>query len=323
MILPSEYQQVEHLESTGTQYIDTGIYPQLSDSFYIRFRFVSGPDDRIFGVYIPGVAVDGYTGLRIWLDKSYQSFGKTFKDGNVHTISCSESGTWYFDGDIILENHPVTAQSRFTIPLFKMRYSNGTLYGDDEVLQILDFQYFRNGSAIRFMTPCYRKSDDKPGMYDLVTGELLTNAGSGEFTVGPDVIDSISPWLVARRRVLMKEPELYPVGTNIRSLYNAVFISGHGIDTSTGEYVENSSRQASPVYMPISPKYTYWKRGTFPNRAYLSVLAFYDKDKNYISYYGKNDYGDFVIPDIPANARYARIAIPSGSYNDVKIIRTA
>jgi len=35
------------------------------------------------------------------------------------------------------------------------------------------------------MRPCYRKSDNKPGMYDLTNGVFYTNAGSGEFIYGP------------------------------------------------------------------------------------------------------------------------------------------
>lgn len=35
--------------------------------------------------------------------------------------------------------------------------------------------------------PCYRKSDNKPGMYDIVNNVFYTNAGTGEFIVGPDI----------------------------------------------------------------------------------------------------------------------------------------
>lgn len=41
---------------------------------------------------------------------------------------------------------------------------------------------------IRNFIPCYRKADNEAGMYDLVSGEFYTNAGTGSFIVGPDVI---------------------------------------------------------------------------------------------------------------------------------------
>ena len=42
--------------------------------------------------------------------------------------------------------------------------------------------------VIRNFIPCYRKSDDEAGMYDLVSGKFYTNAGTGTFEVGPLVI---------------------------------------------------------------------------------------------------------------------------------------
>lgn len=38
-----------------------------------------------------------------------------------------------------------------------------------------------------FYYPCYRKSDNKPGMYDIVSGQFFTNQGTGEFLTGPVV----------------------------------------------------------------------------------------------------------------------------------------
>ena len=40
------------------------------------------------------------------------------------------------------------------------------------------------------LLPCYRKSDNKPGIYDIINNRFYVNsAPSGDFTVGPDVIE--------------------------------------------------------------------------------------------------------------------------------------
>lgn len=46
-----------------------------------------------------------------------------------------------------------------------------------------------NGGASLHMLlkPCYRISDDEPGMYDVINDVFYTNIGSGSFGVGPDV----------------------------------------------------------------------------------------------------------------------------------------
>ena len=40
---------------------------------------------------------------------------------------------------------------------------------------------------VRNFIPCYRKSDNEPGLYDTVNKVFYTNSGTGEFLVGPEV----------------------------------------------------------------------------------------------------------------------------------------
>lgn len=47
--------------------------------------------------------------------------------------------------------------------------------------------YGQNGKEIAHFIPCYRKSDNVAGMYDIVRKQFFVNQGSGSFTVGPDV----------------------------------------------------------------------------------------------------------------------------------------
>ena len=45
-------------------------------------------------------------------------------------------------------------------------------------------QIFKNGTKVRDFIPCYRKSDNVCGMYDLVTSSFYSSVGSGQFTAG-------------------------------------------------------------------------------------------------------------------------------------------
>lgn len=165
------------------------------------------------------------------------------------------------------------------------------------------------------LVPCYRKSDSEPGMYDLVTKQFFTNAGTGEFLVGPDVIDSINPWLVARRRMLMyKAPELYPIGTDIITMYigrdennRANFNLGYVI-TDTGEYTTGNGA-ASPVFMPVNPNYRYQKSRITADAIAGRIIrfAYYDENYNFISAVSYNNLNVVDLPALPSNAKYARI----------------
>ena len=60
-----------------------------------------------------------------------------------------------------------------------------------------------NGVAVATFVPCIRRSDGAVGLLDTSHDVFYTNDGTGEFTAGPDVIDSISPWMIARRSALI------------------------------------------------------------------------------------------------------------------------
>ena len=48
-------------------------------------------------------------------------------------------------------------------------------------------KWWNDGTLVRHFIPCYRISDDKPGMYDIVNDVFYTNVGTGEFELGPNL----------------------------------------------------------------------------------------------------------------------------------------
>lgn len=54
-------------------------------------------------------------------------------------------------------------------------------YSSPTPCRIYYYQQKRDGELVADFVPCYRKSDNKPGMYDLVTNEFFSNQGTGQF----------------------------------------------------------------------------------------------------------------------------------------------
>ncbi len=53
---------------------------------------------------------------------------------------------------------------------------------------VKSFRYWdKDDNLLRDMIPCYRRSDNVIGMFDLVSQAFFTNAGTGVFTVGEDL----------------------------------------------------------------------------------------------------------------------------------------
>ena len=74
-----------------------------------------------------------------------------------------------------------TEQS-LTILLFAERNDNNAI--NKGRVKIYDFKLKENNLIILDLIPSKRKSDNVIGMYDLVSRQFFTNAGTGTFTAG-------------------------------------------------------------------------------------------------------------------------------------------
>ena len=182
--LPSEYQEVEYIESTDTQYIDTNLLYAANDRIEVDVAPVAITQDRVvFGSYISS----GYVELGILRSKfrfDISSSATTPITANVRYKVVKDGTTWTVDGNTIT----TTGQNKdTTYPMYLFgRCFNGTADKMSSI-KVYSYKHIRNNVTIADFIPCYRKSDGKPGMYDLVQERFLTNQGTGTFTVGPDV----------------------------------------------------------------------------------------------------------------------------------------
>lgn len=186
-LLPKEYQQVDYIESTGTQYIDTGLIPNQDTKVYAKFKLTKVASNFVFGArygsqqmacYVAGAI--GPWSLR-WGAKPTLSYETT--DTNLHEITMGKDGI-YWDG-AWLEN---PANTEFTCPnnfYIFASYNNGTVaYGKTHIYTL---KLWDNGTLIREYIPCYHKNDNEIGLYDMVENKFYTNQGTGTFLKGADI----------------------------------------------------------------------------------------------------------------------------------------
>ncbi len=190
-ILPSEYQQVEYIESTGTQYIDTGVIANNVSKAEFQFSMTEN------NATIQGIMGGGWSSN----NKTYQlirngtninlRYGETILsilyDNAVHRIELSK---YKLKIDEIEKSNTSEVNDNRSVYLFARRSDN---FGNG----VQQYSYCRiyyckiyNGSEVlqRDFIPCYRKADNKPGLYDTVNDVFYTNQGTGDdFIVAPDI----------------------------------------------------------------------------------------------------------------------------------------
>ena len=189
--LPSGYTQLEYIEGTGTQYIDTGYFPCELTRVVTAITPTSGNTTNgvfggrtdnnastfslwcVNGVYRTDFDTNSQhvttdvkveTGVRVEVDKdrgttrlgskTFTQTGTGFRAANsmhVFAVNPDSSGPRYFRG------------------------------------RIETFSIYESGLLEHELVPARRDSDGSVGMYDTVVGAFLANSGTGAFKAGPEV----------------------------------------------------------------------------------------------------------------------------------------
>lgn len=184
--LPPEYQEVEYLESTGEQWIDTLISPTQDTNFLVKYSYKSGTVGRVLGSstkFLVSVASKlGASSVQMGWDgawepaQSYNFPKPKFND----IVTLSKTGLELFcEIGVEEKSYTLTSKTLSDGETIKLFGAGGSLSTSVIYSANIDNKTF---------IPCYRISDNKPGMYDLVNDVFYVNQGTGaDFLVGNDV----------------------------------------------------------------------------------------------------------------------------------------
>ena len=190
--LPEEYQEVQYIEGDGKQWINTGVTPTVNTVSQIKFMNLEVTGNSIYGCLGSTNDNDDYR----FFNASGAYYFDLPKATNlrINGGSCPanivqeiELGNFYIkeiNGANILTG---TTQTSFTAqgPLALNTWKNNGSISKNRWYYV---KIFEDGEMIRYMVPCYRKSDGVIGMYDRVNDKFYTNDGIGVFAKGPNKI---------------------------------------------------------------------------------------------------------------------------------------
>ncbi len=221
--LPEEYQQVEYIASSGTQYIDTNM---VADSDNIETVIKFEPQSITENMWLGGSDAADVTVVERDNTETEEEGdvitetiinGKTFNtlpyiENNVMKFYAGTSENIYSEEIELSKWYKVSQKyGEKSIQIFvndedAYKYSgtfNGTIQNGESLwlfannskandfgyskIKVKEFKYIINDMISMDLVPCYRKVDNVVGMYDMVTGTFFTNSGTGTFTKGEDV----------------------------------------------------------------------------------------------------------------------------------------
>ena len=197
--LPAAFQEVEYLESSesGNPHIETRIKMPKEIVCIEDLVILKNADQYGWGAISRdgfSAAGFGYYGAHLQYNYSGQYIYQRApsiaigEKCNTKLVLLDGSQTVYKDGvsspDWVSSISNTKSVEGLDIWLFQ---ANGSALRGPIRIYYIKFLTPDESTVLGEYIPCYRKSDNEPGMFDLVTNTFFTNAGTGEFTVGADV----------------------------------------------------------------------------------------------------------------------------------------
>lgn len=187
--LPVDYIELQYIQSSGTQYIDTGYKPNNNTRVQCRFELLES--GRAYGVFGSRIA---YQNTAFDLFANGQNSSKYFQDdygSNVNAPMASTLRIYEIDKNKNVTNingniytfPSSTFQSNYNIYILGINTA-GSTNNQLGSLKIYSCQIYDNDILIRDFVPC-KTVEGTVGLYDVVNQAFYTNAGTGSFIAGP------------------------------------------------------------------------------------------------------------------------------------------
>lgn len=363
--LPSTYQAVEYLITTGhNARIDTGVAGNntalkiFADMQYIEFKQYqyffgnsgSSATSKLWRVIVPSVVTANWlvignyrhnnqgpavpSGLyakpfriKLWLEYGYS-------ESTINGVTYTTAGATADDGYTETADHIAIGSAGVD------KTGSGVHFW------IYSFKMWNGETPIRDYVPCYRKSDNVAGFYDIINETFSPSIGSVAFGIGPEIKQQAAEatgnpvrFITTLERPLLEcKAHFEPVqsGSGDPSPSNVRQVSGwtgltlnhdggrnlydKNADTD-GYYIQSDGTlEASPMagtlnkyywrvsdYLPVTPNGSITYHG-ITARGTAPHWAWYDVDKTLLSTFHISTLGTETL-SVPALARYLRMSV--------------
>jgi len=190
--LPAGYTQVAYIESTGTQYIDTGIKPNQNTKVeMVVSDWHSGDNSTaVFGAGASSsdryeIFITSGGAYRSYYAGAYKNFGDTSAENKVVVSRAGNVST--IDGVSVTND---AATFSLTRSLYLMAYNSNGEATRFAPLKTYSCQVWGDGVSLdRDYVTCIQDSTGAAGVYDMVDNVFEHSAGTEEFIAGPTCSD--------------------------------------------------------------------------------------------------------------------------------------
>lgn len=181
---------VQYIQSSGTQYIDTGFAPDYKSGYLLDFQLttIATDDLTIMGSLDPNIC---FLGGNSQFEFAYKestgasgSFGPNDTNRHIWGLNYMQSGTCDLDSQSVALDAFTGANTK-TAYIFAAHYTNPSVYGLIAA-KIYSAKITDGNEIVRD----YRPAKDPDGvacLYEQISETYVYNAGTGSFIAGPEI----------------------------------------------------------------------------------------------------------------------------------------
>lgn len=187
--LPDGYTELTYIQSSGTQYIDTGFKPNQDTRIVGDMQFLNNTSSNpasLFG-YRQSTSSQRYEFFQYnnLLYSPYNTSAGSTISMTTNKMSIDKNkGTTLVNGSALSTITYANFQCAGNMYLFALN-NNGSVANVNGNKRIYSCQIYDNGTLKRNFVPCKNPSG-VVGMYDIVNNVFYQNAGTGTFTAGDE-----------------------------------------------------------------------------------------------------------------------------------------
>lgn len=181
MNLPTGYIEVQYIQSTGIQYVDTEFKPNQDSRVITKLSTSETGSHTIFGADL------SWTDNGFALGTEFTHYGKEtgtisgLNNGSPHEVDFNKN-TISIDGSIVLTMGTSTFSISHNMALFANNRAGGV--AEKTTMALYYCQIYNGNTIVRKYIPCINP-DGETGLYDTVNSKFYGNAGTGVFFAGP------------------------------------------------------------------------------------------------------------------------------------------
>ena len=195
--LPSGYTQVEYIESSGTQCIDSMFKPNQDTRVVLDFQMTAENSDLSANVVFGARSSASSKAFAVQWNTSNDNFQHFYNNGydnldfgnfDIRQVAEMNKNVFSLNGETHTRTY-ASFQCAYTLYLFALNNAGTVAFYSK--MRLYSCQIYDNGTLIRDYVPCLNPSGTA-GLYDMVNGVFYGNAGTGSFSVGETLRENVA-----------------------------------------------------------------------------------------------------------------------------------